>query len=112
MLEKIHESHQGIVKSKQCARNVLFWPGMVTQIEERVTQCFKCSQYQKAHAKEPMIIIKTPDRPWSKIGAGLFEYQGTSHLLCVDYYFKRIEVNKLDEHHKSPKEPIDKAWNT
>ena len=33
MLEKIHGSHQGIVKSKQRAQDVLFWPGMATQIE-------------------------------------------------------------------------------
>ena len=31
-LEKIHESHQGIVKYKQGAHDVLFWPGMSTQI--------------------------------------------------------------------------------
>ena len=97
MLEKIHESHQGIVKSKQRARDLLFWPGMMTQIEEQVAKCFKCSQYQTAHAKEPMIITETPERPWSKIAADLFEYQGNSYLLCVDYYSKWIEVDKLDD---------------
>ncbi len=78
MLEKIHESHQGIVKSNQHARDLLFWPGMMTQIEEQVAKCFKCSQ--TAHAKEPMIITETPERPWSKIAAVLFEYQGNSYL--------------------------------
>ena len=97
MLEKIHESHQGIVKSKQHARDLLFWPGMMTQIEEQVAKCFKCSQYQTAHAKEPMIITETPERPWSKIAADLFEYQGNGYLLCVDYYSKWIEVDKLDD---------------
>ncbi|KAL9953715.1 hypothetical protein ACROYT_G041171 [Oculina patagonica] len=97
MLEKIHESHQGIVKSKQHARDLLFWPGMMTQIEEQVAKCFKCSQYQTAHAKEPMIITETLERPWSKIAADLFEYQGNSYLLCVDYFSKWIEVDKLDD---------------
>ena len=97
MLEKIHESHQGIVKSKQLARDMLFWPGMMTQIEEQVAKCFKCSQYQTTHAKEPMIITETPERPWSKITADLFEYQGNGYLLCVDYYSKWIEVDKLDD---------------
>ena len=32
MLSRIHESHQGIVKSKQRARSVLFWPGMNSQM--------------------------------------------------------------------------------
>ena len=69
----------------------------MTQIEEQVANCFKCSQYQTAHAKEPMIITETPERPWSKIAADLFEYQGNSYLLCVDYYSKWIEVDKLDD---------------
>ncbi|KAL9978354.1 hypothetical protein ACROYT_G015855 [Oculina patagonica] len=97
MLEKKHESHQGIVKSKQRARDLLFWPGMMTQVEEQVAKCFKCSQYQTTHAKEPMIITESPERPWSKIAADFFEYQGNSYLLCLDYYSKWIEVNKLDD---------------
>ena len=96
MLEKIHESHQRIVKSKQRARDVLFWPGMATQIEERVSKCYKCSQHQRAHAKEPMIMPEIPDRSWARIGADIFEHDGHSYLLCVDYFSKWIEVDKLD----------------
>ena len=49
MLELIHESHQGIVKCKHCARDVLFWPGMSSQIEEKVSQCSLCAQFQRAN---------------------------------------------------------------
>ena len=61
MLDKIHESHQGIVKCKQRARDLLFWPGMSAQIEDRVAKCDTCSQNQRAHAKEPMVVSETPD---------------------------------------------------
>ena len=37
MLERIHESHKGIVKSKRRARAVLFWPGMASQVEDMVS---------------------------------------------------------------------------
>ena len=39
MVSCIHESHQGIVKSKQHAhaRSVLFWPGMNSQIEDIIS---------------------------------------------------------------------------
>ena len=96
MLDKIHESHQGIVKCKQRARDILFWPGMSAQIEDRVAKCNTCSQYQRAHAKEPMVASETPDRPWAKVGADLFEHKGTTYLLTIDYYSKWIEVDKLD----------------
>ena len=32
MLDCIHESHKGIVKCKQRAREILFWPGVSSQV--------------------------------------------------------------------------------
>ena len=67
MLEKIHESRTSgnNVKCKQWPHDVLFWPGMSTQIEEQVAKC-TCSTLQpisQANTKEPMIIQETPGRP-------------------------------------------------
>ena len=42
MLDRIHESHQGIVKYKQRARDILFWSGMLSQIEDKVFKCTIC----------------------------------------------------------------------
>ena len=92
MLDIIHESHQGIVKSKQLGRDLLYWPGMANQIEDKVSTCQVCAQHQKAQAKEPMI----PDRPWAKIGVDLFEYNNIHYLSSVDYYSKWIDIAKLD----------------
>ena len=39
MLDKIHSSHLGMVKCKQRAKDVLFWPGMGKDIEDRISQC-------------------------------------------------------------------------
>ena len=48
MLDRIHESRQGIVKCKQRARDILFWPGMSSQIENKVSKCSVCNQLQRA----------------------------------------------------------------
>ena len=40
MLNCIHESHKGIVKCKQRARDILFWPGMSSQVEDKVSKFF------------------------------------------------------------------------
>ena len=96
MLKLIHVSHEGIVKCKQRGRDILFRPGMSSQIEEKVSQCSLCAQFQRAQPREAMIIQDLPDRMWSKVGTDLFEYNGGHHLLCVDYYSKWIEVAKLD----------------
>ena len=93
MFELIHESHQGIVKCKQRARGVLFWPVMSTQIE-RVSKCPVCSQFQRANPKEPMMIQELPERPWYKIGSDLLEFNGFHYLIIVDDYSKWIEIGQ------------------
>ena len=77
MIDRIHESHQGIVNCKQRARDILFWPGMSSQIEDKVSMCSTCSQFQRSQLKEPMVIQELPDRPWAKLGSDLFEFNGT-----------------------------------
>lgn len=48
MLEKIHEAHMKIVKSKERTSDILFWPGMAKQIEEVVQKCPVCNKHKRA----------------------------------------------------------------
>ena len=86
MLEIIHSSHLGIVKCKSRAREVLFWPSMNSDIEEKVSKCATCAINQPQNPKEPLIPSEVPDRPWSKIGVDIFEYKGHHYLISVDYF--------------------------
>ena len=95
MLDRIHESHQGIVKCKQRARDILFWPGMSSQVEYKVSKCSICNQFLRAQPNEPMVIQELPNRPWAKIGSGLSEFNGAHYLLSVDYNSKWIDIAKL-----------------
>ena len=85
MLEKIHETHLGTVKCKSRARQVLFWPGMSSQIQEPVAACRVCAEHSRAKPKEPMIPVEVPDRPWAKVGGDLFELNNRHYLVTVDY---------------------------
>ncbi|XP_038075960.1 uncharacterized protein K02A2.6-like [Patiria miniata] len=97
MLKKIHESHLGIVKLKQRARAILYWPGMNSQIEDTVAKCAICQSSRKTQPAEPMIQHDIPDRPWSKLGADVFHLGGVNYLLVVDYYSKFPEVQALQD---------------
>ena len=97
MLDKIHESHLGIVKLKQRARTILFWPGINKQIEDVVTKCPTCQAYKKAQSAEPLLPHAIPERPWSKVGADIFHFEGDNYLLVVDYYSKFPEVAFLKD---------------
>jgi len=95
MLARIHGSHMGTVKCKQRAREVMYWPGMSAQIEEKVSNCELCHEYAPKQQKEPLISSAVPDLPWQEVASDLFHYNNADYVLSVDYYSKYIEVSKL-----------------
>ena len=46
MIRYVHASHLGVEKCKRLTRDILFWPGMTSQIEDTVLNCQVCSTYQ------------------------------------------------------------------
>ncbi len=96
MLNKMHQSHMGMVKTNQLARDLMFWPRMNAEIEEIVSKCEFCLKHRKNQVKEPMTIHPIPSRPWSKVGSDLFTLHKQDFLVLVDYYSNFIEVEKLD----------------
>lgn len=96
ILDKLHESHLGMEKCKSRARESLYWPNMCKDIENTVASCETCATYQRQNQKEPLIPHPVPERPWSKLGADIFEFEGRSYLLIVDYYSKYPEVARLE----------------
>ena len=105
MLQKVHLSHQGIVKSKQRARSIMFWPGMNGQIEDICQKCSVCMEFRNKRSPEPLISHDIPDRPWCKVGTDLFELGGKDYLIMTDYYSKFPEVEKI--HNKTAYEVVN-----
>lgn len=95
MLQRIHESHLGVVKCKDRARDVMFWPNMAKEIEELVLKCSTCNTFRRNNTKEPLISHDIPERAWAKVGVDLFHYEQGEYILCVDYYSKFPEIAKL-----------------
>lgn len=97
ILDRIHDSHLGMVKCKERARDIIYWPGMSAQIEKMVSQCPICNTHRNSHTNEPLITHALPSRPWAKVGTDLFHHNGSEYLLCVDYYSKFPEIAKLND---------------
>uniref|UniRef100_A0A3P9MQF2 Gypsy retrotransposon integrase-like protein 1 n=1 Tax=Oryzias latipes TaxID=8090 RepID=A0A3P9MQF2_ORYLA len=95
MLSRIHTGHLGIEKSKQRARDVLFWPGMGKQIETLVGSCSICLERRHSHQREPMISHPIPERPWQVIATDLFTWNSRDYIVAVDYYSRYFEVEKI-----------------
>ena len=97
MLRLIHETHLGIVKSKQRARDSLYWPGMSSQVEEMISSCTECQSYGSDQVKQPLLPIPIPTLPWMQVASDIFHYEGNNYILSVDYYSKYIEVSRLED---------------
>ena len=96
VLKELHKSHQGLEKSLRLARDLVFWPGMTSQIKDLIASCDTYNAFQKQQPKEPLIPHDIPELPWTKVAVDLFEWNGKSYLIIVDYYSKYFEFNLLE----------------
>ncbi len=59
VFQKLHESHQGSVRTKQRAQLVVYWPGIDNDNENVVLLCKKCQDLLPANCKEPIKTCQT-----------------------------------------------------
>ena len=92
---KLHAGHLGINSCLRRARELVFWPGMSTDIRQAIEGCTTCAMHAGKQATEPLVMTDVPDRPYSKIGTDPFTIQERDYLINVDYYSTFIEVDYL-----------------
>ena len=59
----------------------VYWPGMNSEIHDRIAKCSICQQHQKLNAKEPMIPSQVPSKPWENIATDLFTWDKSEYLI-------------------------------
>lgn len=77
MLEKLHESHVGMTKTKLRARGILYWPGIDTDIENFISRCRVCERFLPAVTKEPLLPHLVPDLRFEKVASDICQLAGT-----------------------------------
>ena len=95
ILEKIHSSHIGAEGCLRRAREVVFWPGMTTELKEYVSSCDTCNAHRQDQPREPLMSQPVPDRPWSRVAVDLFTLGNKEYVVMVDDYSNYFEVNVL-----------------
>ena len=88
----------GIVKIKSRARDIMFWPGMNSDI---VRTCDACQQYQKRQQRETYIAHEIPDIPWIKVGTDLCKIFSKSYLVLVDYISIFFDISEIPDKRSS-----------
>ena len=65
ILELLHQGHPRITRMKGLARSFVWWPGMDSDLEEKVKSCLNCQQSQKTREVVPLHPWEWPQRPWT-----------------------------------------------
>lgn len=47
LIQLAHDTHQGMVRTKQRLRRLYWWPGMDCDVEAAIKSCTTCSQHDK-----------------------------------------------------------------
>ena len=95
ILEKLHLSHSGIVKTRQLARNLYYWPGMSNQIKLMIEACDLCQRLRPSLHDDIQPFPKASE-PMHSVSADLFTYGGHDYLVMIDRFSDYLWVSKLN----------------
>ena len=63
ILNKMHESHLGITKTRSRAAELIYWPGLMRDIETHIMPCTICNSLKNDNCKEKLVSHTIPDIP-------------------------------------------------
>ncbi|XP_063960476.1 uncharacterized protein K02A2.6-like [Lytechinus pictus] len=95
MLEKLHQSHHGVEKTKRLARDVLFWPGMNADIAELLERYYYSNYFEinKLTSTSSRAVIAICKQQFARHGVpdevitdnGPQYASAEFHQFCVEY---------------------------
>ena len=95
ILTKLHTSHQGIERTKQKAHQIVYWPGINSDIKNTVKARTKCQERQPSLQQEPLQRDPLPSRLFQDLSADLFYYAGKTYLVYVDRLSGWIKLSEF-----------------
>lgn len=93
VLNKMHESHSGIVAMKSLARTSVWWPNINSEIEKLVNSCKMCQENRKREPETPLNSWNIPDHAWERIHVDFAgPFQDHMWFVIVDAYSRWVEI--------------------
>ena len=94
VVSRAHDGHVGSGKTKELARQSTWWPGQTKDIEIHVANCDVC-KLKSIDPPRPLQPTMMPAETWSSLAMDFFDWDGSKHLVVVDYYSRWAEVIKM-----------------
>ena len=86
MLQLLHEGHQGINRTQNRARQILYWPGIDRDIEHIVLDCQQCQEELPSLSKEPMMSHALAEHCFQQVSADFASFAGYNFLIIIDHF--------------------------
>uniref|UniRef100_A0A8C7Y8Z2 Gypsy retrotransposon integrase-like protein 1 n=1 Tax=Oryzias sinensis TaxID=183150 RepID=A0A8C7Y8Z2_9TELE len=95
--QRIHSTDIGTEGCLRRARDCIYWHGMNDHIKKYIAKCDICQKVDAKQQKETLRPHELTDRPWTKVGTDLFNFDGREYLITVDYYSNFWEIDHLPD---------------
>ena len=83
-LQKIHDAHLGIVKSKLLGQILVYWPNWNSDVKTTCQNCTLCRK--KIYVSKHTQISSQGKFSREIYGIDIAEIHGRSHIVCVNYF--------------------------
>ena len=88
----LHSGHCGVSGMAERAREVMYWPGMVEEIEAARAGCRTCVRIAPSQPAAPPTELPSPDYPFQQVSTDYFEVSGKHYMVFVCRYSNWISV--------------------
>ena len=86
VLDSLHSAHQCPSKMIERAKQSVYWPGIMTDIEETRKSCSHCDRNAPSQSMMPPVMPASPDYPFQMIAIDYFDCKGKSWLVIADRF--------------------------
>ena len=91
----LHSGHQGLDSMLRRARQTVYWPGMVGDLQHHRARCETCEVNAPSQVQEPLIMTQPPEYPFQQAVADLFQLHNRNYLAYADRLTGWVEVAHL-----------------
>ena len=106
VLARLHASHQGMVRTKQRARQTVYWPGLSNDIVKVIQNCQSCQELHASQSSEPFAMEPSPSRVFEDTSANLFAFAGNSYLVYVDRLSRWPSLRVWNKHDPTSRDVV------
>ena len=97
VLKQLHLAHMGIEKTKNRARQIVYWPGINNDIATMIAECRVCERHSAANCHEPLIPQEIPHLRFQKVSCDILTHNQKPYLIVEDNLSHWLEIIPLPD---------------